>query len=184
MKPRPGDGRYVALLRGINVGGHRILPMSELREIFIEAGATDVETYIQSGNVVFATPVIAITDLVLAAANAIEARFGFRPSLMARTHQELAAAVKAHPFAGPGEDKSLHVGFLASAPKATTICSSEHQRIAPDRAQIIGRELYLYCPNGMSATKIDKKFLSRLETECTVRNWRTVNKLTKMSASA
>ncbi len=167
---------YVALLRGINVGGNRKLPMADLRECATGCGFDDVATYIQSGNLLFTT---ARTDLDGIAADleaAIEAKVGFRPPVILRTAAELAAIVASPPF--PAEH--LHVVFLADPPTAPLPDTSAY---APEAAMAIGREVYLYLPGGMGRSKLAADSARWKPTVVgTARNWRTVTTLASMAA--
>ena len=113
---------HIALLRGINVGGHNKLPMKNLAAMFGEAGCSDVRTYIQSGNVVFeagATLARRMPDIVSAS---IGNRFGLKIPVVTRSADQLAAIVSANPYVRDSADeKRLHVAFLADTPSATSI---------------------------------------------------------------
>jgi uncharacterized protein (DUF1697 family) len=103
------DDIRIALLRGINVGGHGRLPMAKLRDILVACGARDPQTYIQSGNAVFRGAVEA-EEL----AQAIERAKGFRPRAMVLTRQELSATIAGNPFSeATAAPKTLHVYFLS-----------------------------------------------------------------------
>src|SRR5690242_4828005 len=108
---------FVALLRGINVGGNNKLPMRELAALFADAGAREVATYIQSGNVVFDAPAQADRRIAAAVGKAIAARFGLTVPVVTRSAAELAAVIGKNPFLAAGKpEKALHVMFLADAP--------------------------------------------------------------------
>lgn len=170
---------YLALLRGINVGGKNKLPMKDLKELFVEAGSESVRTYIQSGNVVFdATAAVAkrIPEHIPAL---IQERFGLRTPVIVRTAEDLAAVVANNPFlkAGAPEDE-LHVYFLADEPSASRIEALDPARSPGDEFAVKGREVYLRLPNGMARTKLTNDYIDRkLATTSTGRNWRTVTKL-------
>ena len=181
-KPRVGAaGRYIALLRGINVGGHHIVPMAELRELCERLGCGDVTTYIQSGNVVFTANASLVSGLAEVIADGIEERFGFRVPVMLRTAAEMANVVARNPFAGRGEPMTLHVGFLDPAPTEEAIAVIDRRRIEPDEFDVVGRELFLYLPDGMGKSKLTNAFFNAFRTRWTVRNWRTVNKLADLA---
>jgi uncharacterized protein (DUF1697 family) len=177
-----GTTHYVALLRGINVTGKRILPMKQLTEIFTGARCGNVRTYIQSGNVVFtASPKVA-KGLPARVAKSIEERFGFSVPIVLRTREELAKAARDNPFLKAGlPQQALHVYFLADVPGADAIQALDPQRSAPDAFHVSGREIYLHLPNGMGNTKLTNAYFdSRLKTVCTARNWNTVLKLLEL----
>lgn len=168
---------YVALLRGINVGGKNKVPMAELRELFATLGHEDVVSYIQSGNVVFTStvkPAQAASDL----AAAIVKEFGLRVPVIVRTRTELAKVITSNPYLKRGADSKLHVTFLADRPSAAAIKRLDPDRCPPDEFTVQGREIFMFMPNGMGRTKLTiDYFEKRLGTQGTARNWNTVNKL-------
>ena len=173
---------YVALLRGINVGGKAMVSMANLREVCTAVGCEDVVTYIQSGNVVLRSP-LRPPKLKAALAAAIAERFGFEPAVMIRTAKELAAVVDRNPFAG-ADEKHLHVGFLHAAPDATTAECLGAIDCAPEELAAVGSEVYLHLPNGMGRAALPAKMERCLrKTPVTVRNWRTVTKLIELSTA-
>jgi uncharacterized protein (DUF1697 family) len=174
---------YVALLRGINVGGRNLLPMRELVRMFEGAGCADVRTYIQSGNVVFtATPACArrLADEV---AEAVEKRFNFRPGVVLRAADEIAKVAVDNPLLCEGADERfLHVAFLARKPAAGDVAALDSARSPGDSFRVRGHEVYLYLPNGAGKTKLSNAYLeSTLDMISTMRNWRTVLKLSEMA---
>lgn len=176
-------GTAIALLRGVNVGGRHKLPMKELAAIFESAGAQDVRTYIQSGNIVFTVAPSKVRAIASRVAAAIEERFGFEVPVVTRTAKELASIVDANPYIAEGADVSkLHVGFLADRPKASARRKLDPEHSPPDRFELVGRELYLHCPNGVAGTKLTNAWFDRtLDTVTTVRNWKTTLRLLEMT---
>jgi uncharacterized protein (DUF1697 family) len=169
---------YVALLRGINVGGKNKLPMADLRELVTALGHEDVVTYIQSGNIVFRStlkPAKVATDI----AAGIAKGFGLRVPVIVRTRAELAQVAKNNPYLAPGADVAkLHVTFLADEPAATSIATLDPERCPPDEFIVKGKEIFMLLPNGMGRTKLTiDYFEKRLGTQGTARSWNTVNKL-------
>ncbi len=173
---------YVALLRGINVGGKNMLPMKDLVAMFGDAGCTGARYYIQSGNVVFrAAPALAkrLPDVI---AKAIDRRFGYQVPVVIRAAEELADILESNPFPR-AETDFLHVAFLASAPKKNAVDALDAKRSPPDSFIVRGREIYLHCPNGFGKTKLTNAYFdSKLGTTSTVRNWRTVATLLQLSS--
>jgi len=168
--------RYVALLRGVNVGGANILPMKDLANLFTQAGCRNVATFIQSGNVVFDGNAKA-GDTVC---SMIEAAFGFKTTIILRTLPEMRHIANSNPYK---DVEHSHVVFLASEPAPALIAQLYPNRSAPDQFTVLGREIYLHMPNGMGRTKLTNAwFDSKLKTVSTVRNWRTVLKLLAMMA--
>jgi uncharacterized protein (DUF1697 family) len=177
---------WVALLRGINLGGRNRLPMKDLAAMFGDAGCDAIETYIQSGNVVFRASRACATRLPGAIKKAISERFGFDTPLVMRTAAELHAVARTNPFLRAGADPdSLHVMFLADRPAAARLATLDPKRSPSDEFEVRGREIYLRCPNGLARTKLTNDYFdTRLATTSTVRNWRTVLKLIEMTGAS
>jgi len=172
---------YVALLRGINVGGKTKIGMAALRDTCTSVGCEDVVTYIQSGNVVLKSKLTA-DELRTALEGAIAGEFGFSPAVMIRTAKEISAVVDRNPFAG-SDDKAVHVGFLHAAPDAATKKCLGAIDCAPEELTVVGRDIYLHLPNGMGRAALPVQMERCLRpTPVTVRNWRTVTKLVELSS--
>lgn len=173
---------YVALLRGINVGGRHSLKMATLREVIEAAGGTKVETYIQSGNAVFGHAARAAGPLQTKLAAAITKAAGFPVPVVLRTATELAAVIATNPFA-KASGEQLHVMFCAAQPTPAAFDKLDAAAFAPERWAVGPREVYLHLPNGMGKSKLAVS-LSRLAplAEATTRNWRTVQTLAGMIA--
>ncbi len=172
---------YVALLRGINVGGKTKIAMAALRDTCAAVGCEDVVTYIQSGNVVLKSKLTA-DKLRAALEAAIAEEFGFNPAVMIRTAKEMAAVVDRNPYAGT-DDKTVHVGFLHAAPNATTKQCLGAIDCAPEELTVAGRDIYLHLPNGMGRAALPVQMERCLRpTPITVRNWRTVTKLAELAS--
>lgn len=168
---------YVALLRAVNVAGHGKVTMDELRAAFDAAGFTDVRTYIQSGNVVFASasPVTA-ADVERSVGESL----GTEPTVMLRTAGEMAAVIDRNPF--PGVDtKEIHVAFLVEAPAADVVEALDVSDLAPEQAAVVGADVYLHLPAGVGRSKLPGRVGKQLDVPMTVRNWRTVTKLVDMA---
>jgi uncharacterized protein (DUF1697 family) len=167
-------GAMVALLRGINVGGRGKLPMADLRAMAAGCGFTDVATYIQSGNLVFASteePATAAASL----AEAVAAGSGVTTKVIIRTGTELAEVVDDSPFLARGEDPgSLHVVFLG--PDDIPALPDDLDAFAPDEAVVVGSEVHLFMPSGLGRSKLAAK----VTRSGTTRNWRTVTTLLDM----
>jgi uncharacterized protein (DUF1697 family) len=177
--PKAAKGA-VALLRGINVGGKNLLPMKELAALFAECGSADVATYIQSGNVVFRAA-LAGAALETKLERAIADRFGFEVPVVVRSAAELRAISKQNPFLPARDVGELHVAFLKHAPAPERVAALDHRRSPPDEFEVVAREIYLRCPNGVARTKLTNAYFDRaLATISTARNWRTVLKLVDM----
>jgi uncharacterized protein (DUF1697 family) len=174
--------KRAALLRGINVGGHAILPMKELVAIFEKLGCQDVCSYIQSGNVVFDAPAALVKRVPAAVTAAIAKKYGVSPAVLLRDHDELAAIARGNPFAS-AEPNRLHVAFLLDAPAKAAIAALDPARSPGDTFKVRGREIYLHLPNGAGKTKLSNAwFDAKLSTVSTWRNWNTLQKLVEMTA--
>jgi uncharacterized protein (DUF1697 family) len=176
------QGKHVALMRGINVGGKNKLLMKDLVRVFEEAGCREVSTYIQSGNVVFAGDAALAAGLRTDVPRRIADRFGHHVPVVLRSAKELKDAADRHPFAAEATDpKHLHVGFLSEAPSADAIASLDPARSSVDSFAVIDEEVFFHVPGGMARTKLTTAYFDRrLGTIMTVRNWRTVHKLLEM----
>ena len=178
-------GPHIALLRAINVGGRNKLPMRDLATIFIDAGCTDVITYIQSGNVVFRAPDELATLIPSLIADSIAERFEMRVPVVTRSAAELNDVVTGNPFLDIESDfTKLHVAFLADRPGSAESASLDPERSPPDTFQMRGREIYLHLPNGAARSKLTNAYFdSKLATTSTARNWKTVLKLNELAGS-
>lgn len=170
--------KHVALLRGINVGGHRRLPMAELRELCTSLGWTSVKTYIASGNVWFD----ASNPSADALHSAISAAYGYDVPVILRTLDELDRALAACPFASQAsaDPKSVHIVFLSETPDASRVAGLDPDRSPGDRFEVIGREVHVYFQAGSHKSKISLDWLEKqLGVRASGRNWRTVERLAR-----
>lgn len=174
--PVPLHLRHVALLRGINVGGHRRVGMPALANVFTDLGYEGVQTYIQSGNVVFRAHVADSAGIEAA----IEQRFGFPVQVALRTGAEWARAIAGNPYPvqAAADGSKVHLALLSAEPDAEGLASLQAVPRGRDNWQLDGRNLYLDLPNGAGRTKLDHGTLERrLGVGVTVRNWKTVGAL-------
>ncbi len=183
---RKADDVYVALLRGINLGGKNKLPMAELVALFDGAGGRDVRTYIQSGNVIFRATEARASRIPSVIAKGIADRLGFRAPVVLRKAAELRAVARGNPFLRAVADpEALHVMFLADWPAPAKVAALDPERSPPDEFHVWRREIYLRCPGGVARTKLTNDYFdTRLATTSTMRNWRTVLKLVEMTGGA
>jgi uncharacterized protein (DUF1697 family) len=173
---------YVALLRGINVGGKNQLPMKLLAEWFAEEGCSGVRTYIQSGNVVFRASQSVAARIPRRVSAQIAERFGYKVPLVMRSADEMGQVIGNNPFLKRGvAEQELHVMFLADLPVAGGVANLDPGRSAPGAFEVRGREIYLRLPNGAGRSKLTNAYFdSKLATVSTSRNWRTVTTLVEM----
>jgi uncharacterized protein (DUF1697 family) len=177
---------YICLIRGINVGGQKIVKMERLRESLTRLGLGGVKTYVQSGNVVFKAPGQSEEGLCGKIRKKIQSDFGFDVSVILRTAEEMGKTIEKNPFLKEkGIDTSkLHVTFLEKLPEKANLKSLETLKIEPDALRHLGTEIYLYYPNGFSGAKLSHNTLERLlGCKGTSRNWNTVNQLHRMASS-
>jgi len=172
---------YVALVRGINVGGKTRVAMAALRGTCESVGCEDVVTYIQSGNVVLKSTLSA-HRLRTVLEGAFARDFGFDPAVMIRTAKELAAVVSNNPYPG-ADDRTVHVGFLPETPSAATRNCLAAIDCAPEELTLVRRDVYLHLPYGMGRAALPVQMERCLRpTPITVRNWRTVMKLVELAS--
>jgi uncharacterized protein (DUF1697 family) len=178
--------RYVALLRSVNVAGHGRLSMADVKASFVALGYADVSTYIQTGNVFFASPSKSTSTLVGEIEHRLEADFGSSPAVILRTVAELRRVVDTSPFPPQGADPARHhVTFLAEKPSAERLASFEAPASGRDELVVIGREVYVHTPDGYGNSKLSGAMLERrLGVVSTTRNWNTVSKLAELAAAA
>ncbi|MGA7239400.1 MAG: DUF1697 domain-containing protein [Bryobacteraceae bacterium] len=175
---------YIALLRGVNLLSHNRIKMDVLRSVCESIKLRDVQTYIQSGNIVFRTKETNTAKLTARIERAIEAEFGCRPAVILRTTSQWKDAIARNPFASRSgiEPNKLLVHFLAGDPGDE---AREKVRAIPPAAEelhIFERELYIHFPNGMARPKLSMPAIERaLKVTGSGRNWNSVMKLLEMA---
>ena len=176
--------RLVALFRGINVGGKNSLPMQALREILAACGCENVQTYIQSGNAVFASSVE--TDALSGSIkHAIEERFGFAPLVFLLTVDRFMEIAAANPFADEEPNpKCLHVWFLTEKPTAANLDALDDLKVESEQFALEGDAFYLHAPDGIGRSKLVAKVDRHLGVATTARNWRTVSKIIELASDS
>ncbi len=175
---------YISLLRGINVGGSKILSMDTLCDIYSGLGFSYVRTYLQSGNVVFRSPTRDEAQLANQVEGRIELVCGFRVDVFIRQPENFQAIIAHHPFAhlAGAEPGMLHVSFLYRLPEEAAWTDLAIPHDIPDKFARGEREIYLYYPNGFARAKLTTAHLEKaLGVPLTNRNWNTVNALYKMA---
>jgi uncharacterized protein (DUF1697 family) len=175
--------RLALLLRGINVGGNNKVAMADLKRLLGDLGYEDCKTLLNSGNAVVTTddpPGEAERQV----AAAIKQELGLSIEGMARTHDELAAVVKANPLKSVATNPKFSVvAFLRSAPPQDALDDIDPEQYAPECWKLVGRELFIWFANGQAKTKLPPNlFDKRLKTPATARNWNTVVKLLELTA--
>lgn len=173
---------YVALFRGLNVGGNSILPMKELVAQLENIGLRNVRTYIQSGNAVFQSEEEEASLLSNKIRAAIRNRRGFEPQVLLLEPEEIEKAVESNPFPeAESEPKTLHAYFLASMPKNPDLDALEGIKSERERFVLKDGIFYLHAPDGIGRSKLAANAEKLLGVSATARNWRTVRKLMEMA---
>lgn len=178
-------GVHVALLRGINVAGKNMIAMKSLAAMFVEAGCENVQTYIQSGNVLFNASEPVARRAAALISRAIAEQLRLEIAVVTRTPAELREVTTRNPFLKAGADPGkLYVAFLGDAPRPSGVAALDPNRSPPDEFAVVGREIYLHCPNGLGRTRLTNQYFdSKLATTSTVRNWNTVLKLLALASA-
>lgn len=172
---------HVALLRGINVGGKHRLAMADLRTYFEKAGALEVSTYIQSGNVVFTTSPRSASPVCAAVTSAIRDHHGFEVPIVCRSAAALRSIVEQCPFE---DTENVHAVFLSGKPAKATVDRLDRDRSPGDTFAVVGDMMYLHLPSGMARTKLTNAWIdAQLKVTSTARNWRTVTTLLEMCSA-
>ena len=170
---------HLALLRGINAGGKNKLSMKELIVLFREAGCEDVQSYIQSGNILFRAQPGVAEALGSRISEEIAKRFGLRIPVVLRTAEQLDETVRRNPFpATEAIASNLHVMFLRDVPMVERVRELDENRSPLDKFAVRERDVYLQLLTGAARSKLTNQYFdSKLKTISTVRNWQTVTKL-------
>ena len=174
----------ICMLRGVNVGGRNMIKMDALKALCLSLKLKDPQTYVQSGNVIFSSGEKDLAKLAKRLQDAIEKTVGFRPGVVLRTVAELQDVVARNPFAKRSsiEPGKLLVNFLAADPGKNARERALAIKIGPEEMYLIGREAYIYFPNGQGRSKFPWAAIERtLETSWTGRNWNSVTKMLEMA---
>jgi uncharacterized protein (DUF1697 family) len=175
---------WIALFRGVNVGGKQMLPMKDLRAMLEADGCTDVKTYIQSGNVVFRCPVGEASRVAARLRAAVAKGRGYEPNVLVLTLKELEKAVAGNPF--PDADtnpKSLHLFFLAERPTKPDTKAMDAIKAKTESYALEDRVLYLHAPAGFGISKLAQRAERLLGVDATARNWLTVTTMLELAKS-
>ncbi len=175
---------YISILRGINVSGHKMIKMDALRQMYAELNFKNIQTYIQSGNVIFQGKKSKTQDLEKKIVSKISDNFGFDVPVLVREQIEVKEILENNPFVNKrNEDIShLHVTFLSSEPLKDNIDKIQSGQYATDEFILTGKIIYLFCPNGYGNTKLINSFFeNKLKVVATTRNWKTTNELNNIA---
>lgn len=174
---------YIAMLRGVNVGGHKA-PMAQLKAMCEGLGCAEVRTFIQSGNVIFKSAKGTPGAIAQKIEKKFLSEFGFASPVVLRTPEEMKEAIGRNPFLREkGIDvKHLYVTFLAEKPAPAAVDKIAAMKGGVDGLQVVGREVYLHCPGGYGESKLNNNAIEKAAgVAATTRNWNTVNKLWEMA---
>ena len=172
---------YIALLRGINVGGHKKVPMAELRKLLTKIGLGNVQTYIQSGNIIFHSSVKNKEELEQKIHTEIQDYFGFNVSVLVRTGSDLQRIFDDCPFNNEKKENSYFM-LLHTNPNDELIQIASEKIYEDEDYQIINDCLYLYCHKGYGQSKFNMNYFEKkLQTNATTRNFKTMVKLLSLS---
>jgi uncharacterized protein (DUF1697 family) len=173
---------YIALLRGINVGGHKLIKMELLRNKLTSVGFTEVKTYIQSGNIVFRNPKAEISFLENRIKEAILEEFGFEVPVLVRDAEKLVKVYNENPFLATEniDISNLHVTLLTSMPLGENMVTKMGENNG-DKYIIIEDTAYLMLHNKYNETKLSNSFFEKKwKVNTTTRNWKTIIELVKL----
>lgn len=172
---------WIALFRGINVGGNNVLRMAALRTLLESLGLMQVRSYIQSGNVVFESEAGSAATLSESITGLVEAQHGFRPKLLLITESDLLEAMASNPFPDAvSEPKTLHFFFLAEPSSKPNTEALDQAKAPSESYRITDRVFYLHAPDGIGRSKLAASAEKHLGVVTTARNYRTVDKLRSM----
>jgi len=178
---------YIALFRGINVSGQKKIKMADLKVLFQNLGFNDIQTYIQSGNVVFFAEQEDHLLLENQIKIAVNSSFGFDVAITVLTKNKFCDAHNRIPLGNFDVDDinedgaKVYISFLSQEPEKDMINKLLSYVVAPEKLIIEDKFAYLYCPNGYGKSKLSNNFIeNKLKVSATTRNWKTVAKIHEM----
>jgi uncharacterized protein (DUF1697 family) len=176
---------YISFLRGVNMTGHNKIKMTELSALYSMLGFDDPETYIQSGNVVFRNMTdLSVNDVSSKIENAILEKFNYNVPVLIRTIEAMRKLISVNPFLTEKDfnPSKMAVILLYEEPLKAQIMKVINIDYPPDKFKIIGREIFIYCPNGFGRTKLYTNFFEKkMGVIGTARNWRTINTILEIA---
>ena len=174
--------QYISVLRGINVGGHRKILMPDLKNLFVGLGFLNIETYIQSGNIIFSSKdTNTCAKIACLIQRKIKDIYDFDIPVMVITAESLCSIVKNNPFVHDKDTENLFLSFLSKKPDRAKLSEINKSTFLPDSFEIIGAFVFIYCEGKFSQTKLNNQFFEKkLKVSSTTRNWKTILKLSEM----
>ena len=174
---------WIALIRGINVGGNNVLPMKELRALLENLGFENARTYIQSGNCIFQSDRDDTSSFSEEIAGAIMAKLDFKPSVLILNKSDLRRAIEQNPYPQGLEDpKSVHLFFLSETASEPDIKALDKLKKASEGYEIINKLFYLYAPEGIGRSKLASQAEKKLGVTTTARNLRSAIKILELAS--
>lgn len=174
----------ISMLRGVNLGSHHRIKMEDLRALYESLHLEGPRTYVQSGNVIFRTKEKNAAKLAEKIQASIEREFGFRPEVILRTLDELKQSLAANPFLNRRdiEPSKLLITFLAAEPAAEAQATIRDLKVRREELHLIGRELYIYFPDGIGKSKVPWSSVEKLlNVTGTARNLNSVTKMLEIA---
>ncbi len=175
---------YIALLRGINVSGQKLIKMAELRTQLTEAGLGNVQTYIQSGNIVFESDEKSKQKLEQTIKDKIKADFGFDVPVMVKTVEDLKNAQQNNPYTKDDtrDPKKVYVAFLSGKPLSENMAKLAEVDYSPEEYQLIDTDFFIHSPMGAGKSKMSNNLIeNKLKITATTRNLNTIQRLIDMA---
>lgn len=177
---------YISILRGINVSGQKLIKMDSLKKMYAKLNFENIQTYVQSGNVVFSANNRETKELEKIISSKIETEFGFDVPVIVINVKTLETIIENNPFTNDSQkDKAfLHITFLAEVPNGIDKESIFEKKETDEAIAFAPNAIYLYCPNGYGKTKLNNNFLEKkLKVKATTRNWKTTTELLKLATN-
>ena len=177
---------YISILRGINVGGHNPIKMEALRQLYSELGYSDVQSYIQSGNIIFRSTLSDTHSLEKSIQEKILEAYRWNVAVLVLTSEELKTALGNNPFIKDNmrNQAFMHLTFLSGVPDKALLEKIPAGYYLPDEFFISGKTIYLYCPTGYGNTKLSNTFFeNKLKLSATTRNLKTSSILLSLAES-
>ena len=176
---------YIALLRGINVGGQKKMPMVEVRKMMTNIGFKDVQTYIQSGNIIYRSESNSTIEMEGMIQGAIENTFGFDVPVLVKSVNEIQYILTKNPYNNENDLAKNRVYFvlLQDTPDAELVKTFKSMDFPNEKFMVFNTCVYLCCKNGYGKAKLSNNFIERkLKVKATARNYRTMNKLLELAS--
>lgn len=175
---------YISILRGINVSGQKNIKMAALKKMYEDLKFEHAQTYIQSGNIIFQSPISTKKDLEVKISNQIRLSFGFDVPVIVLDITELTEIIEENPYALDQNKNSsgIYVTFLSAKPSHIDHEILQKRKVIGEEFTLTEKAVYLYCPNGYGKTKLTNTFFeNKLKVSATTRNWKTVNELLRIA---